>query len=150
MPSDICGSSLLLALPDDIFPVITSSLSPRDVCSLNSVLSSDEVWLAQCNKLGILLPFSNLAEWREGVSSYKALCRFLMTIHPLMGIWVHETPELGNVVYVMPGFLSVFGCRIIPQKIGHLGLEDGPILWRPVFVIICKYGGSTSFFFPTT
>ncbi|EYU25262.1 hypothetical protein MIMGU_mgv1a0210032mg, partial [Erythranthe guttata] len=34
MSSDLCGSSLILALPDEIFSVITSSLSPRDVCSL--------------------------------------------------------------------------------------------------------------------
>ncbi|EYU28555.1 hypothetical protein MIMGU_mgv1a0222592mg, partial [Erythranthe guttata] len=153
MPSDICGSSLLLALPDDIFPVITSSLSPRDVCSLgiscpglNDVVSSDKVWFAQCNKLGILLPLSTLIEWRKGVSSYKALCRFLVNIHPLMGIWVDKHPKFGNVVYVMPGFLSVVGCRIIHEKIGPLYLEDGPILWRPVFEIICKYDGSTTFF----
>ncbi|EYU31558.1 hypothetical protein MIMGU_mgv1a022232mg, partial [Erythranthe guttata] len=154
MSSDLCGSSLLLALPDDMFSVITSSLSPRDVCSLslscpglNAVVSSDKVWLSQCNKLGIkLLPFSTLVEWRKGVSSYKALCRFLVSIHPLIGIWVHQNPELGNVVYVMPGFLSVVGCRIIPQTIGPLGLEDGPLLWTSVFEILCKSDGSTAFF----
>ncbi|EYU31557.1 hypothetical protein MIMGU_mgv1a018345mg, partial [Erythranthe guttata] len=154
MSSDLCGSQLLLALPDDIFSVITSSLSPRDVCSLglscpglNAVVSSDKVWLSQCNKLGIkLLPFSTLVEWRKGVSSYKALCRFLVSIHPLIGIWVHQNPELGNVVYVMPGFLSVVGCRIIPQTIGPLGLEDGPLLWTSVFEILCKSDGSTAFF----
>ncbi|EYU25261.1 hypothetical protein MIMGU_mgv1a023521mg [Erythranthe guttata] len=152
MLPDICGSSLLLALPDDIFSVITSSLSLRDVCNLglscpglDAVLSSDKVWLSQCNKLG-LLPFSTLIEWRKGVLSYKALCRFLVNIQPLIGIWVHKNPELGNVVYVMPGFLSVIGCRIIPQEIGPLGLEDSPILWAPVFEIICKYDCSKAFF----
>ncbi|KAL7131908.1 hypothetical protein ABFS83_12G036400 [Erythranthe nasuta] len=152
MLPDICGSSLLLALPDDIFSVITSSLSLRDVCNLglscpglDAVLSSDKVWLSRCDKLG-LLPFSTLIEWRKGVLSYKALCRFLVNIQPLIGIWVYRNPELGNVVYVMPGFLSVIGCRIIPQEIGPLGLEDSPILWAPVFEIICNHVGSTSFF----
>ncbi|EYU31554.1 hypothetical protein ABFS82_12G038200 [Erythranthe guttata] len=154
MLPDLCGSRLLLSLPDDIFSVITSSLSPSDVCSLglacrdlNAVVSSDKVWLAQCSKLGIkLLPLSTLVEWRKGVLSYRALCRFLIDVHPLIGIWVHQNPELGNVVYVMPGFLSLVGCRIIPQEVGPLGLEEGPILWTPVFEIICNHVGSASFF----
>ncbi|KAL7090407.1 hypothetical protein ACP275_12G039200 [Erythranthe tilingii] len=108
-------------------------------------MSSHEVWLFQCDKLG-LVPYTTLIEWRKGVFSYKALCRFLVNIQPLIGTWVHQNPELGNVVYVMPGFLSVVGCRIIPQKIGPLGLEDGPILWTPVFEILCNHVGSTSFF----
>ncbi|EYU31562.1 hypothetical protein ABFS82_12G037400 [Erythranthe guttata] len=136
----------LLSLPDDIFSVITNFLSPKDVCRLglgcpllNSVLSSDKVWIVQCNKLG-LIPFTALVEWRNGVCSYKSLCKFLVNIRPLIGIWVHQNPELGNVVYVMPGFLSVVGCRIIPQ------VADGPILWTPVFEILCDHVGSTSFF----
>ncbi|KAL0396022.1 UNVERIFIED_CONTAM: F-box protein [Sesamum calycinum] len=122
MLPDFCGSSLLLALPDDIFSMITRSLSPRDVCSLglscrdlHAIVASDKVWLAQCDKLR-LVPCSTLIEWRKGVCSYKALFRFLVNIHPLLGIWVHQNPELGNVVYVMPGFLSVVGCRIIPKR----------------------------------
>ncbi|KAL0423870.1 UNVERIFIED_CONTAM: F-box protein [Sesamum radiatum] len=152
MVPDFCGSSLLLALPDDIFSLITRSLSPRDVCSLglscrdlHAIVASDKVWLAQCDKLR-LVPCSTLIEWRKGVCSYKALFRFLVNIHPLLGIWVHQNPELGNVVYVMPGFLSVVGCRIIPQEVGPLGFEDGPILWTPVFEIICNYEGSAAFF----
>ncbi|KAK4426775.1 F-box protein [Sesamum alatum] len=152
MLPDFCGSSLLLALPDDIFSVITRSLSPRDVCSLglscrdlHAIVASDKVWLTQCDKLG-LIPCSTLIEWRKGVCSYKALFRFLVNIRPLLGIWVHQNPELGNVVYVMPGFLSVVGCRIIPQEVGPLGLEDGPILWTPVLEIICNYEGSAAFF----
>ncbi|KAL0331166.1 UNVERIFIED_CONTAM: F-box protein [Sesamum angustifolium] len=152
MLPDFCGSSLLLALPDDIFSVITRSLSPRDVCSLglscrdlHAIVASDKVWLAQCDKLR-LFPCSTLIEWRKGVCSYKALFRFLVNIHSLLGIWVHQNPELGNVVYVMPGFLSVVGCRIIPQEVGPLGFEDGPILWTPVFEIICNYEGSAAFF----
>ncbi|KAL7131918.1 hypothetical protein ABFS83_12G037200 [Erythranthe nasuta] len=151
MSSDLCGSSLILALPDEIISVIMSSLSPKDLCSLglscpglNAVVSSDEVWLAQCEKLG-LVPLSTLIEWRTGVSSYKTLCRFLVNIQPLMGIWVHKNPEVGNVVYVMPCFLSVVGCRIVPQMIGPLSLEDGPLLWTSVFEILCKYDGSTAF-----
>ncbi|KAK6152935.1 hypothetical protein DH2020_012574 [Rehmannia glutinosa] len=152
MLPDLCGSSLLLALPDDIFSLIARSLSPRDVCSLglscrdlHAIVASDKVWLAQCDKLGFV-PCNTLVEWRKGVCSYKALCRFLVNIHPLIGIWVHQNPELGNVVYVMPGFLSVVGCRIIPQEVGPLGLEEGPILWTPVFEILCNYEGSTTFF----
>ncbi|KAK6128421.1 hypothetical protein DH2020_037833 [Rehmannia glutinosa] len=124
MLPDLCGSSLLLALPDDIFSLIARSLSPRDVCSLG----------LSCRDLHAI------------VASDKALCRFLVNIHPLIGIWVHQNPELGNVVYVMPGFLSVVGCRIIPQEVGPLGLEEGPILWTPVFEILCNYEGSTTFF----
>ncbi|CAA0819770.1 F-box protein [Striga hermonthica] len=149
---DHCGPSLLLALPDDVFTVITTSLSPRDVCilgltcrGLHSIVASDKVWLAQCVKLG-LLPCNTLLEWRKGVCSYKAICRFFLSIHPLIGIWVHQNPELGNVVYVMPGFLSLAGCRIIPQEVGPLGLDEGPILWAPVFEILCDHEGSTSFF----
>ncbi|KAL3640469.1 hypothetical protein CASFOL_015437 [Castilleja foliolosa] len=148
----MCGSSLLLSLPDDIFSVITRSLSPRDISSLglscrglHAVVASDKVWLAQCDKLG-LIPCNTLVEWRNGVCSYKALCRFLVNISPLTGIWVHQNPELGNVVYVMPGFLSIVGCRIIPQEVGPLGLDEGPILWTPVFEILCDHEGSAQFF----
>ncbi|KAF9599875.1 hypothetical protein IFM89_001821 [Coptis chinensis] len=59
---------------------------------------------------------------------------------------VGENPELGNVVYVLPGFVSVVGCRIIPQELGPLGIEDGPILWAPVFEIIGDTDGSMVFF----
>ncbi|KAI6691799.1 hypothetical protein NL676_019509 [Syzygium grande] len=93
-----------------------------------------------------LSPHRDLIEWRKGVSSYKALCRFLFCVQPLIGIWVHQNPELGNVVYVMPGFVSVVGCRIIPQELGPLGIEDGPILWAPVFEVIGDFDGSASFF----
>lgn len=147
-----CGSSLLLALPDDIFTIVTRTLTPRDVCnlclccrSLYALGVSDKVWLTQCNMLDIV-PQRDLLEWRKGVSSYKALCRFLVGIQPLIGIWVHQNPELGNVVYVMPGFISVVGCRIIPQELGPLGLEDGPILWAPVFEIVGDADGSAAFF----
>lgn len=152
MSSESCGSSLLLALSDDVFSIITGSLSPKDICNLGlccrnlyALVDCEKVWLTQCELVGIV-PLQDLIEWRKAVSSYKALCRFLFSVQPLMGIWVHQNPELGNVVYVMPGFVSVVGCRIIPQELGPLGIEDGPILWAPVFEIICDFDGSTAFF----
>ncbi|GKU86121.1 hypothetical protein SLEP1_g689 [Rubroshorea leprosula] len=152
MSSKSCGSSLLIALPDDVFSIISRSLSPRDVCSLSlcckilyELVSSEKIWFTQCDMIGVLTG-RDLVEWRQGVSSYKALCRFLLSLAPLIGIWVHQNPELGNVVYVMPGFVSVVGCRVIPQELGPLGIEDGPILWAPVFEIIGDFDGSTIFF----
>ncbi|KAJ4839791.1 hypothetical protein Tsubulata_033813 [Turnera subulata] len=152
MMPEFCGSSFLLALPDDVFSMISRSLSPRDICNLSlccrslcALVASEKVWLTQCDMVGTV-PHRDLIEWRKGVSSYRALCRFLVNVKPLIGIWVHQNPELGNVVYVMPGFVSVVGCRIIPQELGPLGIEDGPILWAPVFEIIGHLDGSTTFF----
>ncbi|XP_076881338.1 F-box protein At5g39450-like [Bidens hawaiensis] len=151
--NNLCGSKLLLALPDDIFAVVTRSLSPKDVFNLavccknlDVHTSSDKVWLTQCEVLGVI-PHKDLIEWRKGVNSYKALCRFLVYVQPLIGIWVHQNPELGNVVYVMPGFVSLVGCRIIPQELGPLGIEEGPILWSPVFEILGSVDGSSMFIF---
>ncbi|XWS29934.1 hypothetical protein CRYUN_Cryun24cG0073100 [Craigia yunnanensis] len=151
MLPETCGSSLFLALPDDVFAIISGSLSLRDICNLSicckrlcALVASEKIWLSQCDVVGIV-PTRDLVEWREGVLSYKALCRFLVRVKPLIGIWVHQNPELGNVVYVMPGFVSVVGCRIIPQELGPLGIEDGPILWAPVFEIIGDSDGSTTF-----
>ncbi|XP_068470596.1 F-box protein At5g39450-like isoform X1 [Phaseolus vulgaris] len=144
--------SLLLCLPDDLFAMVLRFLLPRDVCnlslcckSLHACASSEKVWLTQCDMVGVV-PHGDLVEWREGVSSYKALCRFLLRVKPLLGIWVHQNPELGNLVYVMPGFVSVVGCRIIPQELGHLGIQDGPIQWSSVFEVIGDFDGSTTFF----
>ncbi|PRQ49484.1 putative F-box domain-containing protein [Rosa chinensis] len=150
--AESCGSSLLLALSDDVFSIITCFLSLKDLCNLGlccrnlyALVDCEKVWLTQCEQVGIV-PLQDLIEWRKAVSSYKALCRFLFSVQPLMGIWVHQNPELGNVVYVMPGFVSVVGCRVIPQELGPLGIEDGPILWAPVFEIIGDFDGSTAFF----
>lgn len=152
MGSDPCGSSMLLALPDDVFTLVFRSLSPRDLCSLGlccrslyAAVASDKVWFTQCEMAGVV-SHGDLIEWRKAISSYRALCRFLISVKPLPGIWVHQNPELGNVVYVMPGFVSVVGCRIIPQELGPLGIEDGPILWAPVFEIISDFDGSPTFF----
>ncbi|OIV98097.1 hypothetical protein TanjilG_25965 [Lupinus angustifolius] len=151
MLNDHCDSSLLLSLPDDVFAIVARFLSPRDVCnlglccrSLNALVASEKIWLTECDALGIV-PHEDLVEWRKGVSSYKALCRFLVSVQPLIGIWVHQNPELGNVVYVMPGFISVVGCRIIPQELGPLGIEEGPILWASVFEVIGDFDGSATF-----
>ncbi|KAF3434056.1 hypothetical protein FNV43_RR25159 [Rhamnella rubrinervis] len=150
--SESCGSTLLLALPDDVFSIITRTLSPRDICNLglccrglSALLVSEKVWFTQCEMVGIV-SHREVVEWRQSVSSYKALFRFLYSVEPLMGIWVHQNPELGNVVYVMPGFLSVVGCRILPQELGPSGIEDDPILWAPVFEIFSDVDGSTAFF----
>ncbi|XP_050205372.1 F-box protein At5g39450 [Mercurialis annua] len=152
MMPELCGLSLLLALPDDVFAIISRSLSPTDICNLSlccrtlsSVVASEKVWLSQCEMMGIV-PHRDLIEWRKGMSSYRALCRFLVSVKPLLGIWVHQNPELGNVVYVMPGLVSIVGCRIIPQELGPLGIDDGPILWAPVFEIIAGFDGSFFFF----
>ncbi|XP_031385885.1 F-box protein At5g39450-like [Punica granatum] len=151
MVSEKCDLSLIHALPDDIFAIVSRSLSPRDVCNLSlccrslcALVESEKVWLSQCEVLGIV-PAKDLIEWRKGVSSYKALCHFLVAVQPLLGIWVHQNPELGNVVYAMPGFVSVVGCRVIPQELGPLGIEDGPILWAPVFEVIGDFDGSAMF-----
>ncbi|XP_058786500.1 F-box protein At5g39450-like [Vicia villosa] len=148
----LCDSNMLLYLPDDVFAIISRSFSPRDICnlslcckSLNSLVTSEKIWLTQCEVLGIV-PHKDLVEWRKGVSCYKALCRFLLKVQPLIGIWVHQNPELGNVVYVMPGFVSVVGCRIIPQELGPLGMEDGPILWASVFEVVADFDGLAMFF----
>ena len=152
MLSEPCGSSLLLSLPYDILAIVSWSLSPRDLCNLSlccrslcALMATEKVWLTRCEMMGIL-SHRDLIEWRKGVSSYKALCRFLICVEPLIGIWVHQNPELGNVVYVMPGFISVVGCRIIPQELGPLGIEDGPILWAPVFEVFGNSDGSATFF----
>ncbi|KAJ7957052.1 F-box family protein [Quillaja saponaria] len=152
MSAEPCGWSLLQCLSDDVFTIISRSLLPRDMCnlslccrSLSALVASEKIWHTQCDRLAIV-PHKDLVDWRKGVSSYKALYRFLVSVQPLIGIWVHQNPELGNVVYVMPGFLSVVGCRIIPQELGPLGIEDGPILWAPVFEIISDFDGLTTFF----
>ncbi|MED6135123.1 hypothetical protein PIB30_043244 [Stylosanthes scabra] len=146
------NSSLLLSLPDDVFAMVSRFLLPRDVCSLSlccrslyALAACEKVWLTQCDMVGIV-PHKDLVEWRNGASSYKALCRFLLKVKPLIGIWVHQNPELGNLVYVMPGFVSVVGCRIIPQELGPMGIHDGPILWAPVFEVLGDFDGSPNFF----
>ncbi|KAF8109356.1 hypothetical protein N665_0097s0011 [Sinapis alba] len=146
-------SELLLSLPEDVFALISRFLSPTDVCNLSlccktlcDLVDSDKIWLVQCEVVKVL-PLSEIVQWRTGISSYKALCRFLVeVVKPLVGVWVHQNPELGNVVYVMSGFLSVIGCRIIPQEVGSLGIQEGRLMWSPVFEIVSGFDGSATFF----
>ncbi|KAK9691962.1 hypothetical protein RND81_09G231900 [Saponaria officinalis] len=138
-------------MADDVLAIIGRFLPTVDICnlsmcckSLNVVAQFDKIWLTKCEELGILSS-ADLVVWRKAFSSYKALCRFLTSIEPLLGIWVHLNPELGNVVYVMPGFASVVGCRVIPQKVGPFGIEGSPLLWAPVFEVISDDNGALSF-----
>lgn len=149
----LCGSAFFLNLPEDVLALISAHLFPRDLINLSlssrplssAVSSSEKIWLSQCRRAG--LPPSLLSRWRAGVRSHRALCRFLSTVSPLLGLWVHQNPELGNVVFVLWGFLSVVGCRIIPQELGPLGLSVGPLLWTPVFEILADVDGSSEAFF---
>ncbi|KAJ0230837.1 F-box protein [Hirschfeldia incana] len=146
-------SELLLSLPEDVFALISRFLSPTDVCNLTlccktlrDLFDSEKIWLVQCEAVKVL-PLSEIVRWRTGISSYKSLCRFLVEVtKPLVGVWVHQNPELGNVVYVMSGFLSVIGCRIIPQEVGSLGIREGRLMWSPVFEIVSGFDGSARFF----
>uniref|UniRef100_A0A1D1YPW7 F-box protein At5g39450 n=1 Tax=Anthurium amnicola TaxID=1678845 RepID=A0A1D1YPW7_9ARAE len=149
------GVPLLLGLPEDVLGLIARSLRPADVCSLilccrglrDALSSSDKVWLALCEGVG---PHpAELSRWRDAgaVTSYRSLCRFLLAVAPLLGIWVHQNPEQGNVVCVVWGFASVVGCRVIPQKLGPMGLDGGPLLWAPVFEVVAGPDGSPAFFF---
>ncbi|XXG87095.1 hypothetical protein AAC387_Pa11g1869 [Persea americana] len=150
--TDPCGSRMLLSLPDDVLSILSAFLHPRDLCnlslccrSLRSLALSDKLWVVQCSITG-LLPPRDLTKWRSSLSSYRALCRFLHSALPLLGIWVHQNPELGNVVFVMLGFLSVVACRIIPQELGPSGIDASPLLWAPVFEIAAESDGSMAFF----
>jgi len=145
-------SSPLIHLPDDVFATVSRYLIPREIFNLSlcckslyALASSEKVWLTQCDVIDIV-SLKDLVQWRECVSSYKALCRFLLSVKPLLGIWVQQNPELGNLVYVMPGFVSVVACRIIPQEVVSLGIQDCSILWSPVFEIVCDFDGSNMFF----
>ncbi|RWW79472.1 hypothetical protein BHE74_00012232 [Ensete ventricosum] len=148
-----CGSGFFIGLPDDVLALISAWLRPGDLCALAlccrglhaAIAASERVWLAQCRRLGP--PPHLLSRWRMGVRSYRALCRFLAAVAPLLGIWVHQNPELGNVVCVIWGFLSIVGIRVIPQELGPLGLDAKPLLWAPVFEILADANGAPSRFF---
>ncbi|CAH2079876.1 unnamed protein product [Thlaspi arvense] len=153
LPSESSDACLLLSLPEDVLALISRFLSPSDICNLSlcckslcSLVDSERIWIVQCEVVKVL-PLPEIVQWRIGISSYKALCRFLDEVmKPLVGVWVHQNPELGNVVHVMPGFLSLVACRIIPQEVGPLGIQQGRVMWSPVFEIICGFDGSAAFF----
>ncbi|XP_068652938.1 F-box protein At5g39450-like [Aristolochia californica] len=150
------GSSFLLALPDDVLALMSLALSPVDLCNLalacrefRSFAFSDKLWLPQCEHL--LADHGRVREhllaWRTAaLPSFKSICKFLRLVRPLLGLWVHQNPELGNVVYALLGFASVTGCRIIPQELSPAGIDGGALLWAPVFEIVAGSDGSPLFF----
>lgn len=83
---------------------------------------------------------------RPFLSSYRALCRFLLSARPLLGVWVHDNPNQGNFVFVTLGFLSLIACRVIPQKVGPSCFNGDPLLRAPVFEISAESDGSMAFF----
>ncbi|MCO5599713.1 hypothetical protein L7F22_053818 [Adiantum nelumboides] len=147
------ASCFLQELPEDVLAQLCSSLTPRDLCNLSftckklwALCSSDKLWWPQCKiAIGNQAPSVDLQSWWAALPSYKMIFRFIHSVRPLLGIWVHQNPELGNLVYVTWGFLSVVGCRIIPQELGPKGLETG-LLWAPVFEITGTGDGSLAFF----
>ncbi|KAK8716354.1 hypothetical protein V6N13_043666 [Hibiscus sabdariffa] len=81
-----CGSSLFLSLPDDVLAIMSRSLSPKDICNLSicckslcAFVASEKIWLTQCDVVGFV-PTRDLMDWREGVKSFRALCRFLVRV----------------------------------------------------------------------
>lgn len=143
------ASGGLQELPDDVLALLSAALSPRDVVALGTTCRklrgacvADKLWLPHCERI---LTGVDLHSWRSAMSSFQCLWRFVRSVRSLLGLWVHQNPELGNLVYVTWGFVSVVGCRIIPQELGPLGLETG-LLWAPVFEIIGNSDGSLAFF----
>ncbi|RWR98036.1 F-box protein [Cinnamomum micranthum f. kanehirae] len=142
---DWCGLQLFFSLPDDILPILSASLLHRDLCnlslccrSLRILAFSDVLWHIQCSITGLL---SRATSRRPFLSSYRALCRFLLSARPLLGVWVHDNPNQGNFVFVMLGFLSLIACRVIPQKVGPTGFNGDPLLRAPVFEISAESDG---------
>jgi len=117
------GADLILSLPEDVLALISAHLQPRDLLALSGAsrrlrraLSADKAWLAQCRRL---LPSpAHLLAWRAAAAGDSlAVCRFLHSAAPLLGLWAHQNPELGNLVATVPGFLSVVAARAIPQEL---------------------------------
>ncbi|KAL2645077.1 hypothetical protein R1flu_012664 [Riccia fluitans] len=148
-----CGSSssrgFLEDFPDDVLALVSAMISPQDVMRLSATCrklrdacSADKLWLPQCERINCGI---DCYSWRKGVDSYRALYRFMISVRSLVGLWVHQNPELGNLVYVTWGFVSVVGVRIIPQEVGPRGLDTG-LLWSPVFEILGHPDGSLALF----
>uniref|UniRef100_A0A0D9X3H8 F-box domain-containing protein n=1 Tax=Leersia perrieri TaxID=77586 RepID=A0A0D9X3H8_9ORYZ len=146
------GAELILSLPEDVLALISAHLRPRDLLALSAasrslrhaVSGADKAWLAQCCRL--LPTASHLLAWRAAVgeddsSSAAAICRFLHSSSPLLGLWAHQNPELGNLVTVVPGFLSLVAVRSIPQELSPR------LLWSPVFELLADAIGRPSFLF---
>ncbi|KAL2622627.1 hypothetical protein R1flu_002832 [Riccia fluitans] len=140
---------LLQELPEDVLTLVSSRISPQDVINmsatckrLRSACDADRIWVPHCEKIDSEVDFYS---WRKGVNSCRALYRFMASVRSLLGVWVQQNPERGNLVYVTWGFVSVVGVRIIQQEVGPQGL-DGGLLWIPVFEIVGNPDGSLVFF----
>jgi hypothetical protein len=141
------GADLILSLPEDVLALISAHLRPRDLLSLSAAsrhlhdaLSADKAWLAQCRRLLPSQP--QLLAWRAAAGgSSLAVCRFLHSAAPLLGLWAHQNPELGNLVVALPGFLSLVAVRCIPQILSHR------LRWAPVFELLADAHGRPAILF---
>ncbi|CAD6266266.1 unnamed protein product [Miscanthus lutarioriparius] len=141
------GADLILSLPEDVLALISAHLQPRDLLALSGAsrrlrraLSADKAWLAQCRRL---LPSpAHLLAWRAAAAGDSlAVCRFLHSAAPLLGLWAHQNPELGNLVAAVPGFLSVVAARAIPQELSPR------LRWAPVFELLADAHGRPALLF---
>ncbi|KAG0522059.1 hypothetical protein BDA96_07G004200 [Sorghum bicolor] len=141
------GADLILSLPEDVLALISAHLRPRDLLALSAAsrrlrraLSADKAWLAQCRRL---LPSpAHLLAWRAAAAGDSlAVCRFLHSAAPLLGLWAHQNPELGNLVAAVPGFLSVVAARAIPQELSPR------LRWAPVFELLADDHGRPALLF---
>jgi hypothetical protein len=141
------GADLILSLPEDVLALISAHLRPRDLLALSAAsrrlrraLSADKAWLAQCRRLLPSQP--HLLAWRAAAAgSSLAVCRFLHSAAPLLGLWAHQNPELGNLVAAVPGFLSVVAARAIPQELSPR------LRWAPVFELLADAHGRPALLF---
>lgn len=141
------GADLILSLPEDVMALISAHLRPRDLLALSAAsrrlrraLSADKAWLAQCRRL---LPSpAHLLAWRAAAAGDSlAVFRFLHSAAPLLGLWAHQNPELGNLVAAVPGFLSVVAARAIPQELSPR------LRWAPVFELLADAHGRPALLF---
>ncbi|KAG8046296.1 hypothetical protein GUJ93_ZPchr0008g12791 [Zizania palustris] len=142
------GAELILSLPEDVLALISAHLRPRDLLALSAASRSlrhalstaDKAWLAQCRRL--LPNASHLLAWRAAFGdSSLTVCRFLHSAAPLLGLWAHQNPELGNLVATLPGFLSLVAVRSIPQELSPR------LLWAPVFELLADGCGRPALLF---
>lgn len=142
------GADLFLSLPEDVLALISAHIRPRDLLALSAasrrlrraLSASAKAWLAQCRRLLPSPP--HLLAWRAAAGgSSLAVCRFLHSAAPLLGLWAHQNPELGNLVAAVPGFLSVVAARAIPQELSPR------LRWAPVFELLADDRGRPAILF---
>ncbi|KAL6658699.1 hypothetical protein ACP70R_002739 [Stipagrostis hirtigluma subsp. patula] len=142
------GAELLLSLPEDVLALISAHLRPRDLLALSAasrrlrlaLSAADKAWLAQCRRLLPSPP--HLLAWRAAAGgSSLAVCRFLHSAAPLLGLWAHQNPELGNLVAALPGFLSLVAVRALPQELSPR------LRWAPVFELLADACGRPAVLF---